>query len=309
MVTMVELAERVERLTTEHLCTVVQTLMKSPPPVVADDDFLTYSLAAEVLRFFFGNAWTNENVFPMHKHVSPAHRAGRKFLKTECTDPEEQFRHMQRVTTLAQIVFNLQGIEGLGQRISLMDKHDLEAALGEMECGALLAKRDFHFRFVTPTALTVKGQGYEGEIVTSTGRVVYCEMKSKSEETTPSKQTLWETLEQARKQLPKGKPAMILVKIPEAWSRERDIRSIVDAATERIFRQSQRVVAIVLTWEEWHSTPEDFRVVINRVRPYPNRRSNLYAEDIEVILSTIGRASNPDWIQFRRVVEKVRAAA
>jgi len=76
MVTMAELAERVERLTTEHLVVVVQTLVKSPPPVVADEDFLTYGLATEVLRFFFGNAWTNENVFAMHKDVSPEHRCG-----------------------------------------------------------------------------------------------------------------------------------------------------------------------------------------------------------------------------------------
>lgn len=304
---MVELAERVERLTTEHLTVVVKTLMKSPSPVVADDDFLTYGLATEVLRFFFRNAWTNENVFPMHKDVSPAHRAGRRFLKTESTDLEEQFRHMQRVTSLAEIVFNLQSIEGLRQRISLIDKHDLEAALGEMESAALLATRDFQFRFVTPTG--VKGQDYEGEIVTSTGRTVCCEMKSRSEQTSPSHQTLWSTFEKARKQLPKSKPAMILVKIPEAWTREHDIRTIVGAATERVFRQSQRIVAIVLTWEEWHSTPEGFRLVMNQVRPYPNKRSNLFAEDIDVVLSTIGRANNPDWVQFRRLVEKVRAAA
>jgi hypothetical protein len=304
---MVELAERVERSTTEHLTVVVKALMKSPSRVVADDDFLTYGLATEVFRFFFGNAWTNENVFPMHTDVSPAHRAGRKFLKTESTDLEEQFRHMQRVTSLAEIVFNLQGIEGLRQRVSLMDKHDLEAALGEMENAALLATRDFQFRFVTPTG--VKGQDYEGEILTSTGRTVCCEMKSRSEQASPSHQTLWRTFEQARKQLPKSKPAMILVKIPEAWARKQDIRTIVEAATVRVFRQSQRIVAIVFTWEEWNSTPEGFRVVMNRVRPYPNKRSNLFAEDIDEILSTIGRANNRDWVRFRRLVEKVRAAA
>jgi hypothetical protein len=97
--TMTELAERVDKLTVEHLAVVVQTLAKSPPPIVADDVFLTYGLATEVLRFFFRNAWTNENVFDIHKDISRENRVGRKFLKTESTDREEQFRHMQQVTT------------------------------------------------------------------------------------------------------------------------------------------------------------------------------------------------------------------
>jgi len=271
---MAELAERVDRLTTEHLEVVLQTLVKSPSPVVADEVFLTYGLATEVLRFFFGNAWTNENIFEMHKAISPENRAGRKFLKTESTEREEQFRHMQRVATLAEIVFNLQGTEGLKQRIILMHNHDLEAALGEMECAALVAVPEFHFRFITPTG--VKGKDYEGEIVTSTGRIVCCEMKARSEQMNPNQQTLWNTFEHARKQLPKGKPAIVLVKIPEDWVKNPDIQVIIEAAIGKIFRQSNRIVAFVFTWEEWYSAPQDSKFVVSKIRPYPNKRSNLY---------------------------------
>lgn len=307
MVTMAELAERLERLTIEHLTIIVKDLIRAPAPVIADDDFVTYGLATEVLRFFFGNAWTNQNVFSMHKDVSPEHRAGRKFLKTESTDVEEKFRHLQRVTILAEIVFNLQDIEGFKQRISLMHKHDLEAALGELECASLLCTSDSKFRFITPTG--AKGQDYEGEIVTRTGRVIYCEIKTRAEGSIPNPRTLWNTFEHARKQLPKGKPAMILIKIPEAWSKEQDIRAMVESATEKIFRQSQRIVAIVFTWEEWHVTPENFRIALTRIRPHLNKRSNLYVEDIASITATMGIASNPNWVQFRRFIERIRAAA
>lgn len=307
MPTMAELAERVDRLTIEHLTVVIQTLAKSPPPVVADEVFITYGLATEVLRFFFGNAWTNENVFDIHKTVSPENRAGRKFLKTESKEPEAQFRHMQRVTTLAEIVFNLQDIEGLKQRISLMHNHDLEAALGELECAALLAVPEFNFRFVTPTG--VKGKDYEGEIVTSAARIVCCEIKARSEQANPTQQTLWNTFEHARKQLPKGKPAMILVKIPEAWVKKPDIQSAVETAVNKIFRQSNRIVAFVFTWEEWYSTPQDSKLVVSRIRPYSNEHSNLYGNDIDVILSSMGRSGNPNWIQFQRLVAQVLGAA
>jgi hypothetical protein len=60
-----------------------------------------------------------------------------------------------------------------------MHNHDLESALGELECAALLAVPEFHFKFVTPTG--VKGKDYDAEIVTSAGRTVCCEIKSKSE--------------------------------------------------------------------------------------------------------------------------------
>jgi hypothetical protein len=304
---MTELAERVDKLTVEHLTVVIETLANSPPPVVADEVFLTYGLATEVLRFFFGNAWTNENVFDIHRDISRENRASRKFLKTESTDREEQFRHMQRVTTLAEIVFNLQGIEGLKQRITLMHNHDLEAALGELECAALLAVPEFRFKFVTPTG--VKGKDYEGEIVTSAGRTVCCEMKSRSEQLEPSQQTLWSTFEHARKQLPKGIPAIVLVKIPEDWVKKQDTKAMIEAALEKIFRQSNRIVAIVFIWEEWYSAPQESKLVASRIRSYPNKRSELYEDDIDETLSAMGRAGNPSWVHFQRLVAQMRGAA
>lgn len=307
MPTTAELAMRVNKLTTEHLTVLIQTLAKLPSPVVADEVFITYGLATEVLRFFFGNKWTNENVFDMHKSISPENRAGRKFLKTESKEPEEQFRHMQRVTTLAEIVFNLQGIEGLKERIIRMHNHDLEATLGELECAALLAVPEFNFRFVTPTG--VKGKDYDGEIVTSASRIVCCEIKARSEQTNPTQQTLWNTFEHARKQLPKDKPAMILVKIPEDWLKKPDISSIVETAIDRIFRQSNRIVAFVFTWEEWYSAPGDSKLIVPRIRPYSNKRTNLYGSDIDVVLSLIGRSGNPGWIQLQRFVAQVLGIA
>src|SRR5262245_56671824 len=103
---MAELAQRVDRLTVDHLAVVVRGLAASPPPVTVDHTFLTYGLATEVLRFFFGNQWINENIFSVHQDVSAHHRQGRRFLRTDSTEQDDQFRHMQRLYTLAEISFN-----------------------------------------------------------------------------------------------------------------------------------------------------------------------------------------------------------
>lgn len=303
---MADLASHVEKLTKDHLTIVIQTFAKSPPSG-ADETFLTYGLATEVLRFFLGNEWTNENVFSVHPHVSPPNRTGRQFLKTDSTEAEEQFRHMQRVTTLAEILFNLQDTEGLKHRISIMHHHDLEAALGEMECAGLLGAPALQFRFVTPSG--VKGEDYEGEIVTSANRIVACEMKSRTDQRSPTKQTVWNTLEHARKQVPKGKPAIVLLKIPEVWLEEWGIKNAIEAAIDKLFRQSHRIVAIVFTWEEWYSTSQGAKLVVSRIRPYPNKRSGFYEEDIDALLAVIGRAGNPAWVHFHRLVNEIRDAA
>jgi len=304
MATMAELAEQVDRLTPDHLSIIVRTLAASPPAGTADHDFITYGLATEALRFFFGNQWTNENVFSIHKDTPAHHRQGRLFLRTDTTEQNDQFRHMQRVTNLAEITFNLQGVDGLKQRISLMDKHDLESALGEMECAALLSHPKLIFRFVTPTGS--KGLDYEAEVMTSANRIVCCEIKAKSEQTSADAQTLWSTLEKARKQLPKSQPGLVLVRIPEEWVKQQDIQTIVSDAVVKVFRQSHRVVAVVLMWEEWTQTFDGWNLVVSRFKDYRNNKSRLYQSDIDDLLTVLGRASNPSWLSFHAFVERMR---
>ena len=74
---MEELSRTVERLTREHLSIVVKVLATDNH----GEDYVKHGLATEVLRFFFGNKWTNENAFDVHKQVERYHRDGRKFLE------------------------------------------------------------------------------------------------------------------------------------------------------------------------------------------------------------------------------------
>ncbi len=293
--TMAEFAKVEDRLTVDDLWIVAHGLASKE---WADRDLVVYGLATEALRFFFGNEWTNENVFSMHTQVSPEHRDGRAFLRTDAADDESRFRHQQRVVMLGELAFNLQSIDGFKERLKLMDKLDLESALGEMECTSLVAASEMQFRFVTPAG--TKGEDYEGEVTTRNNRVLCCEMKAKSEATSFDGRTLYNTLESARKQLPKGKPGMVFVKIPEEWLKQDAIRSAVESAVEKVFRQSQRLVAVVLLWEEWEHLVGP-HLVVAKYRYYVNHRSDLYGVDVDHLLEQMGRVKNLSWVNFHYV--------
>ena len=293
---MEELSRTVERLTREHLSIVVKVLATDNH----GEDYVKHGLATEVLRFFFGNKWTNENAFDVHKQVERYHRDGRKFLRTEAEDEENAFLHQQRVLELAEYVFNLQHVEGLRERIARMDRDDLESAFGEIDCASLLAAPSLKFRFIKPTGK--KGSDYEGEVTAPGGRIICCEIKTKSEHTPLTLETLPATIETARKQLPKERPGLVIIKIPMSWPRESTLVEIVESSIRDAFRASQRIVAIVFTWDEY-SVVNNGRLFAKKVRDYVNERSSLFKPDILELIQAMGRAHNPEWIQFHQFVE------
>src|SRR5687768_5511171 len=132
---MEELSVRVKLLTVEHLHVVVRALIEKNP----SHAFVKYGLATEVLRFFFGNNWTNQNAFSNHTEVDRRHRSGRMFLKTDNDSADDAFLHQQRVFDLAELVFNLQPVSGIRDRIIRLQREDLESAFGELDCTSLVA--------------------------------------------------------------------------------------------------------------------------------------------------------------------------
>jgi hypothetical protein len=188
-----------------------------------------------------------------------------------------------------------------------MDEHDLESALGEMECAALLAHPNLNFRFVTPTGF--KGRDYEVEVMTSANRIVCSEIKTKSEKTSLGAKTLGSTLGKARKQLPKNHPGLVLVRIPKEWVEQQDIQTVVGDEVAKLFKHSHRIVAVILLWEEWNQTAEGWHLIVSRFKVYPNKKSTLYQTDIDDLLAGIGRGMNPTWISFHAFVEQIRQIA
>jgi hypothetical protein len=156
------------------------------------------------------------------------------------------------------------------------------------------------FRFIKPTGK--KGSDYEGEVTVPGGRIVCCEFKTKSEYTPLTIETLPTTIETARKQLPKDRPGLVIIKLPISWQRESTLLEIVECSIKQAFRTSQRIVAIVFTWDEY-AMVNNGGLFLKKARDYVNARSKLFRPDVLELVKTMGRARNPEWVQFHQFVE------
>lgn len=203
-------------------------------------------------------------------------------------DSESSYRYGFRVIRLAEILYNLQRTTGVEHRLGTLKHDDLESILGEMECASFLYNADQNFRFVVPANDARRGSCYDAELTTAAGAIINCEMKAKSKETPMTAESVWNTCEHARRQLPKGKPGLILLRLPEVWSSTSDFKSVMRPGLEKAVRQSDRLVGIVIVWESWFSTAGQERLCIYAYDAWLNKRSKLFDEDIYRSISMLG---------------------
>ncbi len=293
-----------EYLTATHIRAALAELLKIAPPWDnAGLGFLSLTISAEVLRFFLGDEWTNANVLSIGPREA-SNPATMEFLRSGERSDADVFKYIQRVANLAEHLFNLQHVEGARERISRLRGESLPAALAEFEAAGMLSAPDLHVRFQRPGG--VRGEDYEGTIVTALGRVVAWEAKSKLHGQMPSSDGVWRSLEEARKQLPKNRPGLVLVRMPDEWAEEsRDLEAVCKPAVAQLLRQSKRIVGVVVFWRVWEKVVgEEDGDVLNApvVRLYPNAVSPLFAWDIPDVLARAARRFNPEWVQLQHVV-------
>jgi hypothetical protein len=292
-----DLLKAIERLELEHLdffaiLCMAEALDKS---FIPDAETVQLSVYLDILRYFFGHKWTNENTFGIHKEVSPQNREGRAFFKSDLADADSLVRWKCRVSILAECLFSMQDIHGIKQRIEMIKAGDLESVHGELLCAKMVAAPIFELRFIIPSG--VKGDDYDCEITAPGGRILHCEIKTKEEHSDYGAKTIYNTLEHARRQLPKELPSIIFLRVPEAWAKEEACAIATKESFDRILRQSHRVVAIVLAWEEWHSLGTTafahFKYHVEH-----NTKSRFYSSDIARCFQLIGTTKNSDWTKI-----------
>jgi hypothetical protein len=170
-----------KQTTTESLTGCARSLRKHQPSGAADADFVTFGMAAEYLRALVDNEWTNQMVFGQQPTVSRSNRKGRAFMRAEPTEAEERFRNQQRTLRIAELLFNLQNVEGIDARLEDLRLGRVESTFAELEAGAFLRQRAVPFRYINPSG--TKGADYDAEIPLHEKIKVNCEMKSKTEGT------------------------------------------------------------------------------------------------------------------------------
>ncbi|MEQ8849880.1 hypothetical protein [Botrimarina sp.] len=259
----------------------------------------TSGLSADILRFALGSEWFERAVNA--ESASPI----TEYLWRPPNDHAAEARTRRRATVLAEGIFNLQSVPGLSYRTRLIAKNqsDLQSAIGEFECAGVLACLNRQFSFVEPTGR--KGCDYDAHFLSPAGRQLCCEIKAKSTSSLPSPQTILNTLESARKQLPKERPSIIYLRVPEHWSKETDLEAWFLRATEKLFRQSNRVVAAVLAVETWTEI-KDHSIWRTRLETYPyyNHRSRFFDEDVPQALEVWRTDREVEWFSLQNYVRE-----
>jgi len=293
-----------EKLVVEDLQSIVRRVTETFHGKIYDTHKL-YGLAIATLRHYLGDEWVNQNASALFQQkVDTGNRKGRIFLKTGNVIAEDSFRHELRILQLAESIFNLQSIDGIADRISVIKVGGLESTYGELECAAQIKKANMQFRFVTPSG--IKGKDYDIEIVPDPDTCLNCELKVTTEEKDLQKSTIVNKLNAARKQLPREQPGIIFVKIPESWLKQTSAQQLLNESIDQFFRNTNRVVAVVLRWEELivdlgKSKPAVLKIFF---QIKTNSASKFFGVEIENILWQLNNPLGKDWIRFRDIIEQ-----
>jgi hypothetical protein len=214
-----------------------------------------------VLGHFFGDRWVEQHLF------------GEGFLRppSKEIDREKQQRVGLTGYQLAEALFNLQDIEGFEGVYSRIAGGELEPCVGELEAAGFLERRGEQLRFVTPRGSL--GDDYDIEIKRKSDTVC-CEVKIKLEAEALTEKGSFNSLEHARKQLPKDKPGLIFLRvIGNTTNAELQLKAqLVQGAVQRLFGQTQRIVGVILLTRMYELSEEN-QTMWDLWRTIPNPRS------------------------------------
>ena len=106
--------------------------------------------------------------------VRGPHRAGRCAYATgrisglDFSSDFERERKTARMLDFAEMLFNLQHVDGFDDRINQMRTGQIEATFAEFDFARFLYLHDVAFKFVKPSG--AKGEGYDCDIEYADGR-------------------------------------------------------------------------------------------------------------------------------------------
>jgi hypothetical protein len=142
-------------------------------------------------------------------------------------------------------LFNLQHAPGFDDRVDQMRTGPVEATYAEFDFARFLYIHGIDFEFIVTRG--VKGEDYDFGIRYPDRRAACADAKCRLEETEIRPETLKRPLEKARKSnLPKDKPGIVFVKVPQTWLLEAPVRQKIIAVVEDFLRQTERIVSVVL---------------------------------------------------------------
>ena len=290
--------EAMERIKEQHLQNILGIGLKQNPS--PDETALRYFLATVLLRHYLGTEWCDDAIGPCHPGTLTRSRADRLFLRTDADGDGNGYRNHERIERLAELLYNLQEVRGMaGRHLSIQGGGQFESTYAELEFAGHFIRHGV--RVVFRNRSGVRGNDYDFD-ANEGGTEICCEVKCKLENSDLNETTILNTLDRARKQTPSGRPAIIGVKIPEPWISEPGLRVAFESALASTFRNSDRVVAVIVRWEEVSVVPPEGGVIAYKFHAFPNHNSQLLTGDVEELIQRLRRAASVDFKRLRQVV-------
>jgi hypothetical protein len=283
----------VERIEEQHLRNIIGIGLKQDPS--RDETAIRYFLATVLLRHYLGTTWYDECVKPGQTDVPRGSRLGRRFLRTDSNDSEERYRHQERVERLAELLYNLQDVQGIAGRRASIQEGEVESTYAELEFAGHFIRSEVRVQFIDRSG--VKGNDYDFD-AGNEATAVCCEVKCKLESTDLGENTIINALDAARKQTPADRAAIIGVKIPEPWIREPALRGKFESALNSFFRNSGRVCAVVVRWEEVSTLPMGDGVILYKFHTFPNEGSRHFTDEVQRLNQQLTRSVWRHWTYF-----------
>lgn len=245
-----------------------------------------YGAAVYVLGTILGGEWVD-------RHLLPSNRRRATFLAPEITDDCDGYKHQDRVVALAEILLNLQDVDGFDGRLPKWRTESAETVLGEAEGLRLL------YRAGILTRLPLEGTDgrFDAEVICG-GTILACEVKTKLASTELSEATIEKSLATARRQLPAGLPGIVILKIPESWTRVAATPHPLELAVVGALSASSRIVAVLVHWEQWVAM-EDGAARVTQSALFENHASSLRIAALAAALGpSRDELSGGGWIEF-----------
>jgi hypothetical protein len=223
----------------------------------ADEVFLAYGVASAVILAIMGPAWWQAKL---------ASERGDPYLAGDRADEPGRYIHQTRVYYLARDLQACQNVPGFREQLEALRTRSLIGVMHELRVAQTLIRRGHEVSFVTPTG--VRGADYD-LLVDSR---VAVEVKSKEDGSTYTTTSLRRVLNDARGQLPPAGPGVIALRIPDAWATDTTFVTEANDEFKRALRNSGRINAILVQWDEWKPRMPQGVAHITRIRAFVNER-------------------------------------
>jgi hypothetical protein len=168
------------------------------------------------------------------------------FLKSAANGSEFNIK-LQRLLFLGEMLYNLQGIQGIEEVCNKIGNDSVEPLFAELEAGKLLYSSGYKFRYIPRAPI---GKSNDIEVKDGNG-VILAEIKCKVTETQFSDRTISNSLYKACKQLPDDAFNVIFLKIKQEWVDDLDNITSLELTLKDFLLKTNRHLTVVVYYNNY----------------------------------------------------------